>query len=176
MPTPGWWPRSARRCRARLAAVPHPLRREPDVGDAEDRLAVGQGDAALDLRPARRRGGPRPVRPRRRDAQREASHGRRAPRERPRRHPRLHRLPAGDLAPDLVQQPRTSDSTARSAAAPTSSGSSPTAPHSSASSAPSWPNSTTNGSKAAATSASTSSPAPAHHWPTRPATPKKTRP
>ena len=34
---------------AGLAAVPHPLRREPDVGDAEVVVGVGQGDAALDL-------------------------------------------------------------------------------------------------------------------------------
>ena len=54
----------------------------------------------------------------------------------------------------------TNGSTARSADAPTWSGSSPTAKPSSASSAPSWPNSTTNGPKAAATSASTSSSAP----------------
>jgi putative transposase len=52
-------------------------------------------------------------------------------------------------------------STARSAAAPTSSGSSPTATASSASSEPSWPNNTTSGSKGAATSASTSCNAPA---------------
>ena len=36
----------ARRC---LAKVPHPLRRELDVGDAEGVLAVGQDDAALGL-------------------------------------------------------------------------------------------------------------------------------
>jgi len=47
-----------------------------------------------------------PVRPRRRRAGREASRGRRAPRGSPPRHPRLHRLPQGDLAPDLVQQPQ----------------------------------------------------------------------
>ena len=64
----------------------------------------------------------------------------------------------------------TSASTARSAAAPTSSGSSPTGPASSDSSAPSWPNSTTNGPKAAATSDSTSSPA---HKPSRPPTPRR---
>lgn len=53
------------------------------------------------------------------------------------------------------------DSTRRSAAAPTWSASSPTAPRSSAWSAPCSPSNTTNGSKAAATSAWTSSPAPA---------------
>lgn len=56
---------------------------------------------------------------------------------------------------------RTSDSTGRSAAAPTPSASSPTATPSSVSSAPSSPNRPTNGPKDAATSASTSSPSPA---------------
>ena len=32
-----------------LAAVPHPLRRQPDVGHAESVLAVGQDAAALGL-------------------------------------------------------------------------------------------------------------------------------
>ena len=36
---------------------------------------------------------------------RQAARGRRAPRRRPRRHPRVHRVPQGDLAPDLVEQP-----------------------------------------------------------------------
>jgi putative transposase len=54
-----------------------------------------------------------------------------------------------------------SDSTARSAAAPTASGSFPTGTRSSASSAPSSPSRPTNGQKDAATSASTSSPNPA---------------
>ena len=49
------------------------------------------------------------------------------------------------------------DSTRRSGGAPTSSASSPTAPHSSASSAPCWPNNTTNGPNPGATSAWTSS-------------------
>ena len=121
---------------------------------------VGQGAAALGLRPARRRRRARPVRPRPRRPDREAPRRGRPPRGRPRRHPRLHRLPQGDLAPDLVQQPQR---TAQPRDPP---------PHrrrrhlpqprrrSSASSAPSWPSSTTNGPKAAATSASTSSPAP----------------
>ena len=34
---------------ASLATMPHPLRREPDVGDPEVVAGVGQGDAALDL-------------------------------------------------------------------------------------------------------------------------------
>src|SRR5271154_5085468 len=46
-----------------LTAVPHPLRRQPHVGHPEDILAVGQDDAALGLRPARRRVRARPVRP-----------------------------------------------------------------------------------------------------------------
>ncbi len=50
-----------------------PLRRQPHVDHPEGVLAVGQGDAALDLRSARRRGGPRPVRPRRRSLDREAA-------------------------------------------------------------------------------------------------------
>jgi hypothetical protein len=37
-----------------VAAVPHPLRREPDVGDPEVIVGLGEGAAALDLRPARR--------------------------------------------------------------------------------------------------------------------------
>ncbi len=71
---------------------------------------------------------------------------------------RVHRIPEGDLAADLVQQP---PGTAEQGDPP---------PHrrrrdlprprppSSASSAPSWPNNTTNGPKAAATSAWTFSP------------------
>src|SRR5215213_4951753 len=63
----------------------------------------------------------------------------------------------------------TSGSIARSAAAPTSSGSFPTATPSSVWSVPSWPNNTTNGPKAAATSAWTSWPAAGS--PSCPATP-----
>ncbi len=51
---------------ASLATLPHPLRGEPDVGDPEEQLGLGQGAAALGLRPARRRSGARPVRPGRR--------------------------------------------------------------------------------------------------------------
>ena len=40
------------------------------------------------------------------DPGREAPRGRRPPRRSPRRHPGLHRVPQGDLAPDLVQQPQ----------------------------------------------------------------------
>lgn len=46
-----------------LAAMQNPLRGEPDVGDAEEHVAGGEGDAALRLRPARRGLRQRPVRP-----------------------------------------------------------------------------------------------------------------
>ncbi len=46
-----------------VAALPHPLRLQPDGRDPEGHVAGGQGDAAQRLRPARRRRGPRPVRP-----------------------------------------------------------------------------------------------------------------
>jgi putative transposase len=52
MLTAVWLPRSLPPFRGRLAAVPHPLRREPDVDDAQVVVAVSQGTAALDLRPA----------------------------------------------------------------------------------------------------------------------------
>ncbi len=129
---------------------------EPDERVSQARLGRGQGDAALGVRPDRRRRRARPVRqaprPRRR-----APRGPRPPRRRPRRDPRLHRVPPACGARSGPTTP-TNGSTARSAAAPTSSGSSPTGPRSSGSSAPSWPNSTTNGPTAAATSASRSSP------------------
>jgi hypothetical protein len=48
-----------------LAAVPHPLRGQPHVRDPEGLVAVGEGAAALGLRPARRRVRARPVQPRR---------------------------------------------------------------------------------------------------------------
>jgi hypothetical protein len=69
--------RHPRRCH--LAAVPYPLRGQPDAGLPEGQLGMGQGDAALDLRPARRPGCPRPVRPRRRDPDRETPRARRPP-------------------------------------------------------------------------------------------------
>ena len=34
---------------ASLATLPHPLRGQPDVGEPEGQLGLGQGDAALDL-------------------------------------------------------------------------------------------------------------------------------
>ena len=68
-------------------------------------LAVGAHHAALDLRPGRRESRCRPVRPGHRHTGREAPRGRRAPRPGPRRRARVHRIPEGDLAPDLVQQP-----------------------------------------------------------------------
>ena len=153
-----------------VATVPHPLRREPDVRDPEVQLGLGQGAAALDLRPARRRRGARPVRPRRRRPDREAPQGRRAPRDRPRRHPGLHRVPQGDLAPDLVQQPQRAAQPRDPPPHRRRRASSPTATRSSGSSAPSSPSSTTNGPKAAATSDSTSSPAPK---PSTPAPPRR---
>jgi len=67
----------------------------------------------------------------------------------------------------------TSASIARSAAAPTSWASSPTATPSSASSAPSWQNNTTSGPKAAATSDWTSSDAAASPWSHSPPTPRR---
>jgi putative transposase len=72
----------------------------------QEQLGMGQGPVAQRLRPTRRGGGAGPVRPRRRRLGREAPHRRRTPRNWPRRHPRLHRLPARDLATDLVQQPQ----------------------------------------------------------------------
>ena len=92
--------------RRRVAALSDSLRGEPDVRDTEDQLAVGQGAAALNLRPARRRSGTRPVRQGRRRSGREAPCGRRAPRRRSRGHPRVHAVPEGGLAPDLVEQPQ----------------------------------------------------------------------
>jgi putative transposase len=62
-----------------------------------------------------------------------------APRGSPPRHPRVHRLPEGDLCGRSGRANPPSDSTGRSADAPTSWPSSPTAPPRSASSAPSWP-------------------------------------
>ena len=152
-----------------LATLPHPLRRQPDVDHPEELVGLGQGAAALDLRPARRRGRARPVRPGRRRPGREAPRRRRAPRDRPRRHPRLHRASPRRSGARSGPTTPTNASTARSAAAPTSSASSPTAARSSDSSAPSWPSNTTNGPKAAATSDSTSwpDPRPSHHAPRR---------
>ena len=49
-----------------MTALPDPLRGEPHIGHAEVQMGVGQGDAALDLRPARRKGRARPVLPRHR--------------------------------------------------------------------------------------------------------------
>ena len=91
--------------RGRLAALPHPLRREPDVDHPEELVAVGQSPAAQRLRPARRRRRARPVRPRRRRPGRQATRRRRTPRDRASRHPGVHRVPQGDLATDLEQQP-----------------------------------------------------------------------
>ena len=90
-------------------------------------LAVGAGAAALGLRPARRRLGARPVRPRPRRPGREAAQGRRAPRRRPRRRARVHRRSRRSSGARSGPTIPANGSTARSAAAPTWSGSSPTA-------------------------------------------------
>ena len=137
-----------------LAAVPHPLRREPDVDHPQVPVGLGQGAAAQRVRPTRRRRGARPVRPGPGRPARQAA-CRRASTSRP---------PARTSWPSPSSRRRsgvrsgpttpTNDSTARSAAAPTSSGSSPTATRSSASSGPSWPSNTTSGPSNAATSAS----------------------
>ena len=78
---------------ATLAAVPHPLRGEPDERHPQVVLAMGPRPAAQRLRPTRRECGARPVRPGPRRAGRQAPRCRRAPRRRPRRRPCLHRLP-----------------------------------------------------------------------------------
>ena len=131
-----------------LATVPHPLRREPDVGDPEELVGLGQGAAAHGLRPARRRRGARPVRPDPRRPGRQAS--RVSPTTSSTPAPTCSRSPPSPRRSGARSGPTTptNGSTGRSAAAPTSSGSSPTATPSSASSAPSWPNNTTNGPKA----------------------------
>ena len=106
-PTPGWstaigatLPGAAwQRCRTHYAA--NLMSVTPKAS-----WPVGQDAAALGLRPARRRVRARPVRPARRRRRRQAAEGRRAPRGRPRRRAGVHRVPEGDLAPDLVQQPR----------------------------------------------------------------------
>jgi hypothetical protein len=63
---------------------------------------VGQGSAALGLRPARRRSRARPVRPDRGGPGRQAARGGRPPRRREGRRARLRRLPQRGLASDLV--------------------------------------------------------------------------
>ena len=157
---------------ASLAALPHPLRREPHVASARsppgpavkamlhsvydqpDADAVhAQYDKLLDA------------------VGRQAARGRRAPRRRPRRRARLHRLPERDLAPGLVEQPQRAAEPGDPPPHRRRRASSPTATPSPASSAPSSPSNTTNGPKAAATSPSTSSPAPARSRRPQPPTP-----
>ena len=143
-----------------LAALPHPLRREPDERDCPRRMwpavkamlhsVYDQPDAAavhaqfdrlidyVERQAARRRASTSPP---------PARTSSRSPRS-----PRTCGPRSGPTTPP-------NGSTARSAAAPTPSGSSPTATRSSASSARSWPSRPTNGPKDAATSASRSSPA-----------------
>ena len=86
-----------------------------------------QGAAALGLRPARRRLRARPVRPGPRRRGRQAPQGRRAPRGRPRRRAGLHRASRRRSGGRSGPTTPASGSTGRSAAAPTSSASSPTA-------------------------------------------------
>jgi hypothetical protein len=74
--------------------------------------------------PSRRRCRGSPVRPRHRRPRAPLPRRGRAPRHRPRGTARLHRLPARDLAADLVEQPARAAEQTRSAAAPTWSGSS----------------------------------------------------
>ena len=161
-----------------LATVPHPLHRQPDVRVSQARLGRGQGDAALRVRPDRRRRRARPVR--------------QAPRPRRRALPEVHAhldaareeilaftaFPKRPVAPDLVEQPQRTAQPRdppphrrrRDLPRPR--------PRSSASSAPSWPSSTTNGPTAAATSDSTSSPEPTrpdHHRAHRGGTPARRR-
>ena len=94
-----------------LAALPHPLRRQPHVRHPENVLALGEDAAAFGLRPARQRRGARAVRPGPGHSCRQTPRGRRPPRGRPRRRPRVHRVPQRTVATDLVQQPtRTAES------------------------------------------------------------------
>jgi hypothetical protein len=86
--------------------VPHPLRPQPVLPGPQDRPAVGADPAADRVRPARRRRGPRPGPAGDRGTGSEVPARRRAPRRSSARPTRVHQLPARDLAPDLVEQPR----------------------------------------------------------------------
>ena len=133
--------------RCRTHAMRNLLTRVP-----EERPGVRRDDGAHDLRPARRRHGPRAAPPDRRPARSSASP--KPPRCSTKRHPTCSPSPRSrrSTGGSSGATTRSSGSTRRSAAAPTSSASSPTAPPSSASSAPSSPNRTTSGpSPAAAT-------------------------
>jgi putative transposase len=92
---------SWQRCRTHYA-----LRGEPDVSDAEELVAVGQGAAALGLRPARQGVRASAVRPDPRRPGRQAPGSRRAPRRGTSRRAGVHRVSQGDLAADLEQQPQ----------------------------------------------------------------------
>ena len=70
-----------------VATVSHPLRGEPDAGHPEELVGVGEGVAALGLRPTRHRRRPGPVRPDRR---------------RPRRQASLRRHPSRDARADIL--------------------------------------------------------------------------
>ena len=110
MPTAASSRRSERRCRGGLAAMPHALPAESADEGPEVRPAVGRHPGADHLRPARRRRGPCPARPRGGQSGGQISRRRRPSGRGQGRPAGLHRLPARDLAADLVQQsPRTTE-------------------------------------------------------------------
>ena len=81
-----------------LAAVPHPLRAQPADPRPESSADLRGDDGALDLRPARRRHGPRAAPPDRRPARHTLPRSRGSARRDGGRPTRLHRLPEGALA------------------------------------------------------------------------------
>ena len=89
-----------------LAAVPHPLRREPDVGDPEELRGAGSRRCCTRVYDQPDAAAVHAQFDRVLDALNDKLPQSRAPRGRPRGHPRVHRLPEGDLASDLVQQPQ----------------------------------------------------------------------
>ncbi|EUA68944.1 transposase, Mutator family protein [Mycobacterium xenopi 4042] len=103
-PTPAWSPRSGHLARSGLAALPHPLREQPDGGHPEVLLAVGAHSAALGLRPARRRIGCCPIRSSPRRIVGQAPQSGRTPRRSPPGSVGVHRFSQTDLAPNLEQQ------------------------------------------------------------------------
>jgi hypothetical protein len=102
-------PRTRRRdrrhpARSELATVPHALHAQPLDPRPEERTELRGDDGALDLRPARRRHGPRATPPNRRPARDALPRSRRAARGGGGRPARLHRLSEGALATALEQQ------------------------------------------------------------------------
>ena len=95
-----------RPARRRVAALPHPLAPQPADQGPEIGPAPGSrpSSARCSTSPT-----PTPSEPstteRSPRSPRSVPRGRRSPRRRPRGTPGLHRLPPGDLAPDLLQQP-----------------------------------------------------------------------